>query len=1002
MNRMKKRTMLHRIMSVLAALVLLGGIITVNAAEKEENSNTESEETTEYMGGGAAVTKQAQSGGYATKLYDATNGLPTSEANTIYATSDGFIWIGGYSGLVRYDGTSFQRQDSSGGITNANTLYEDSKGRLWIGTNDNGVVMVDKGESAHYGYSEGLLSSSVRTITEDSDGTILIGTTHGIAYIDEDMNLTNLNDPQIADAYILRMVTDDMGNVYGCTKSGATFSIFERRLTSYYNGSDLGIGDVTTIYPDPENEGYVYLGTDSDMICRGSFEQDLEDLEKISVSPASGINWITYASGRIWVISDSVVGYLDEDGAYIELQNLPMNSAIGSMIEDYEGNLWFSSSRQGIMKIVANRFTNISEQAALDTAVVNSTCLHDGMLYIGTDTGLQIIDEHNKIVENELTEYMETTRIRCIVEDKDGNIWISTYNNEKGLICYTPDQKIVSYTEEDGLLDNQTRCTSLASDGSILEGTNGGLTVLKDGKIVKNYGADSGISNTIILTVTEGDEGKYYLGTDGDGIYIIDGNKITRKSRDDGLTSEVILRIKKDEKRGVYWIITSNSIAYMRDEEITTVKEFPYSNNYDIYFDESDNAWILSSNGIYVVNAQDMIDNGTFDYLFYDSTSGLPSVATGNSFSALDEDGTLYIAGRSGVSSVNINGYFEQTHAIKLTVPYIEVDDERYYLDENNSVTIPSSTKVMTIYGYVLTYSMQNPKIQYSLEGFDTEVTLLTKQDMEPVRYTNLDGGRYLFHLSVVNTSTNEVQQTISIKIVKKMAFYERPWFWIVLVVVLVVLLTILVQRYIKNRTEALAREAEEKRVFVNEIIDAFANCVDSKDEYTNGHSRRVAKYTKMLAEKLGESEENIENYYNIALMHDIGKISIPDAILNKQSKLDDDEYVIMKSHAQRGYEILKDVKIQEDLAAGAYYHHERFDGKGYPQQLAGEEIPWVARIIAVADTFDAMYSTRPYRKKLPLDYVAGEIEKGAGTQLDPTVVEKFMELVREGAFDDE
>ena len=98
----------------------------------------------------------------------------------------------------------------------------------------------------------------------------------------------------------------------------------------------------------------------------------------------------------------------------------------------------------------------------------------------------------------------------------------------------------------------------------------------------------------------------------------------------------------------------------------------------------------------------------------------------------------------------------------------------------------------------------------------------------------------------------------------------------------------------------------------------------------------------------------------------------------------------------------MKDVKIQEDLAAGAYYHHERFDGQGYPQGLAGEEIPWVARIIAVADTFDAMYSTRPYRKKLPLDYVAGEIEKGAGTQLDPVVVEKFMELVKEGAFDNE
>jgi energy-coupling factor transport system substrate-specific component len=108
-----------------------------------------------------------------------------------------------------------------------------------------------------------------------------------------------------------------------------------------------------------------------------------------------------------------------------------------------------------------------------------------------------------------------------------------------------------------------------------------------------------------------------------------------------------------------------------------------------------------------------------------------------------------------------------------------------------------------------------------------------------------------------------------------------------------------------------------------------------------------------------------------------------------------------MKSHAQRGYVILKDVQLHEDLAAGAHYHHERYDGKGYPDGLAGENIPWVARIIAVADTFDAMSSTRPYRKKLPEDFIITEIKKCAGTQLDPKVVQKFLELYEAGEFAD-
>ena len=192
-------------------------------------------------------------------------------------------------------------------------------------------------------------------------------------------------------------------------------------------------------------------------------------------------------------------------------------------------------------------------------------------------------------------------------------------------------------------------------------------------------------------------------------------------------------------------------------------------------------------------------------------------------------------------------------------------------------------------------------------------------------------------------------------------------------------------------------KEVEE---FATEVIGAFANCIDGKDSYTNGHSIRVATYTKMLAKKLGEKPETVSKYYNIALLHDIGKIGIPEAILNKPSKLTEHEYDIMKSHPVRGYEILKDVKIQEALADGAHFHHERYDGKGYPAGLAGENIPWVARIISVADAFDAMSSSRPYREKESMDFIVKELQDCSGTQFDPKVVKAFLDLFNEGAFD--
>ena len=128
----------------------------------------------------------------------------------------------------------------------------------------------------------------------------------------------------------------------------------------------------------------------------------------------------------------------------------------------------------------------------------------------------------------------------------------------------------------------------------------------------------------------------------------------------------------------------------------------------------------------------------------------------------------------------------------------------------------------------------------------------------------------------------------------------------------------------------------------------------------------------------------------------------MPEAILTKPGKLTEEEFEVVKKHPVRGYEILKNVNIQEDIAAGAHYHHERWDGKGYPDGLKETEIPWVARIISVADTFDAMSSTRPYREKLPVDYIAAEIDSCSGTQFDPKVVKAFLSLYLEGAFDDQ
>ena len=154
-----------------------------------------------------------------------------------------------------------------------------------------------------------------------------------------------------------------------------------------------------------------------------------------------------------------------------------------------------------------------------------------------------------------------------------------------------------------------------------------------------------------------------------------------------------------------------------------------------------------------------------------------------------------------------------------------------------------------------------------------------------------------------------------------------------------------------------------------------------------------------MLTRELGYDEDTIEKYYNIALMHDIGKIGIPPEVLNKPGKLDDNEYHVIQSHASLGYDTLKDISIMPELATGAGAHHERPDGKGYPNGLKGDEIPRVAQIIAVADTFDAMYSERPSRKRMNFERVVSIIKDARGTQLTADVVDAFLRLVEKGEF---
>lgn len=192
-------------------------------------------------------------------------------------------------------------------------------------------------------------------------------------------------------------------------------------------------------------------------------------------------------------------------------------------------------------------------------------------------------------------------------------------------------------------------------------------------------------------------------------------------------------------------------------------------------------------------------------------------------------------------------------------------------------------------------------------------------------------------------------------------------------------------------------RESRERLDELNtNIIRALAYTIDAKDRYTSGHSQRVADYALAIAKRMGKTEEEQKIIYYAGLLHDIGKIRVPEELINKPGGLTEDEFNQIRVHPVSGYHILKDIHEDIRIAYGAKYHHERYDGKGYPNALEGENIPEIARIIGVADSYDAMASDRRYRDALPQEVIRSEFEKGRGTQFDKEIADIMIQMIDE------
>ena len=935
--------------------------------------------------------------GYLETVYDNSNGLDSSAANDVVQTRDGFVWIGTYNGLTRYDGSSFYQYPVSSGIYSVANLYVSNKDELYVGTNDSGIAMYKEGKFQFWQLKDGLSSNTIRDITENSKGLMFIGTTEGLSFKDRDNYITREGDTRLANKYIKELHPAPGNRVCGLTQNGDMFVYQGRDLESFFPADTFSFGNVVAVEPDVFSENQYWVGTTGDKVAQISIENGtVRVLKLLTMEGRHTVNDILLrADGILLIATENGVGYFDMLDNFHVIDKMQFNNSVDNIMVDYEGNMWFSSSRMGVAKLTSNSFRNLFAIAGISPRVVNSVLKHQGITYVATDRGLVTL-KGDKPIATPISELLKTTRTRHVIVDSKGNLWIATYS-KLGLLKYNPETGAMrSFTRREGLPHERSRVIMESSDGSIYVGTRDGLALIRNDKVEKTFTTKNGLSNPQVLCLLE-HKGNIYVGTDGGGINLIrDDHIVYNLDQQDGLRAGVILRMATDPETGGMWISTGNSIAHFKDGELTTIANFPSTNNFDFIFTQNGEMLVTCNQGIYVTRSSKLLKDGSYDYVL-SQREGLSGALTANSFNYIENNEKLYLCLQNGLCQLNLDSLEQSSGLKKFCVPSINIDGVDYPLDEDKPLQISSDATRITYKAYVLTNSLNNVILSSYLEGFDKKIEKVSRFDNKERTYTNLAGGTYKLHVGIYDQRTGKLSQEKVYTLIKEKKLSEYPAFVLLPLTIFVGLLFGGYRLYMRRRLQRIQEKQRETEEFLDQVISSFAKAIDLKDHYTRGHSARVAQYSRQIAEAMGWSKERVDNLYRVALLHDVGKVVIPDEILNKRGALTEAEYAKMKEHTDIGSAILEEISQFPLIAVGAKCHHERFDGRGYGHQLTGKEIPLEARIIAVADTFDAMNSTRVYRPHLSREKILSELEHAKNTQLDGEIVEFLLQLIHEG-----
>ena len=950
--------------------------------------------------------------------WNAETGLPVNTVTDITQDSDGYLYFGTYSGVLRFDGVEFITMNrlykEEYDFLSARSLLQDINKDLWIGSNDEGLVCLKRnGVVEKYTVNDGLPSNSIRALCEDKNGYIWVGTASGVSCVlhhTVELPFGFETLPCLNNFNVNQLYCDSTGRVWVITRK-------ENELYSYYNGrfensnpvKSIQNAVITTVFQD--DDGTYWYGVAPHYAVKVKDGKETVYDVGHGTQKGTAVKCIFKDSEKnMWFGLDNGMAVLHGDTiSYVTSNKLLEEESINAIMEDQEKNIWIALDRGGIQKLSYGKFKTTNLPTTVNAIAQD---IFRKVIWLGCDDGVHCYkEETDTFLENQITKLCKNVRVRHVEVTEDGAVLICCYE-KYAQIKVNLDGTVEYWNKDSGLAGNKVRVASQMQNEDLYVGTTTGLSVIdhKTGEIVNiNKANYSNLENEFIMCLFEDDDGTVWVGTDGGGVYLVNPETkeiIKQYTKESGLAGNIIFKISA-ERKGEIWICTGSGLSIMtKDSEKVFNLDSTYGFGSDGIFqtmiDSSQKVWCTSNQGIVSVklNEIDEAKRGMRTSINYASFGKLDGITSGGvtstSLSMKDSKGRLWFTLIDGFTIMDPIRNAPNTYAPIIKIQTITMDgDKKEVLSDNRRQGLrvevsPDVKRLIIKYTGISFVLSEQVQFRTKLEGFDKKYSDWTTE--RTASFTNLRPGTYTFHLIARNADGIQSNSEATLTIVKKAYLWQKVWFKTLFYLLITAGLTFLV---VVRFAAYKKRQREIERLSI-EVTTALSQTIDAKDKYTKGHSNRVAKYSRMLAEALGEDEKTQEKIYYVALLHDIGKIGIPNAIINKPGKLTEEEYEIIKTHPVIGSDILVSISSMPEISIGARSHHERYDGRGYPDGLHGEEIPWIARIIGVADAYDAMTSNRSYRSYLPQEAVRAEIVKCSGIQFDPKVADAILKIIDE------